>query len=289
MATVNVTPSIGGGGNPAAGPTGSPVPANADYQGINVGGNLVGATGFTAGSTTSQAVSIVDASGIPLTVFPVTGSLSITASTLPTITQDDDKQYDDDGFPFFNPNVPGADISTGDKQTQIINLLSSLPLHPVSVQGGVTVANFPSIQAVSQSSTPWSITGTVATSLPVLPTVTQDDDKQYDDDGYPYFNPNVPSADIATGDKQTQILNLLSSLPAHPVSILGTSSVAVTNFPGIIQNPALEIAGNLQRIADTEEAVLAELRVIAIALSQLSQPIVDAPEQIRNDLNLLIQ
>jgi hypothetical protein len=44
----NLLVSSGGGGssNPAAGPTGSAVPADADYQGINVAGDLQGATGF---------------------------------------------------------------------------------------------------------------------------------------------------------------------------------------------------------------------------------------------------
>lgn len=57
---------------------------------------------------------------------PVTGSLTTTPSTLPTVTQDDDKSYDDDGIPFVNPNVPGADIATGDRQNQIIAWLQSV-------------------------------------------------------------------------------------------------------------------------------------------------------------------
>ena len=42
------TTTIGGGSgsNAAAGPTGAPVPADADYQGVNVGGTLFGVSGF---------------------------------------------------------------------------------------------------------------------------------------------------------------------------------------------------------------------------------------------------
>lgn len=57
------------GGNAAAGPTGAPVPADADFLGVNVGGTLEGVTGFSLGSTVSVAVSIVDGAGNPITSF----------------------------------------------------------------------------------------------------------------------------------------------------------------------------------------------------------------------------
>jgi hypothetical protein len=52
----NGTPTIAGGsggggtGNAAAGATGAAVPSSADYQGVNIGGNLTGVQGATAGA-----------------------------------------------------------------------------------------------------------------------------------------------------------------------------------------------------------------------------------------------
>lgn len=60
---------VGGAGNPAAGPTGSAVPADADYQGINIGGILIGQTGFSVGTARAGAVAIVDGSGNQITSF----------------------------------------------------------------------------------------------------------------------------------------------------------------------------------------------------------------------------
>jgi len=70
---LNVNVQVGGGGsgsNAAAGPTGSPVPSFADYEGVNIGGNLVGVTGLALGSTTkAPTVAIVDGSGNQITTF----------------------------------------------------------------------------------------------------------------------------------------------------------------------------------------------------------------------------
>lgn len=57
----------------AIGATGSGVPANAVYNGINVAGNLRGPTGGALGSTFSQHVAIVDASGNQITSFGGSG------------------------------------------------------------------------------------------------------------------------------------------------------------------------------------------------------------------------
>jgi hypothetical protein len=57
------------GGNAAASTTGSPVPANADYQGVNIGGTLIGVTGFSLTNSKAEAVAIVDGSGNQITSF----------------------------------------------------------------------------------------------------------------------------------------------------------------------------------------------------------------------------
>ena len=53
------------------------------------------------------------------------------------------------------------------------------------------------------------ITGTVNAIPPSAPASIVNNNQCFDDDGHPYVNPNVPGADIATGDKQTQILSAL--------------------------------------------------------------------------------
>lgn len=235
-----------------------------------------------------------------ITIFPlppqaVTGTVATVAPTLPLLTQEDDKQYDDDGIPYVNPNVPGADIATGDKQSQQLNALQA-------IQAGVVVTNFPAATAVSNFPATQPVSGTVAISgtVPVsgsltptalsTPTVTQDDDKQYDDDGVPYVNPNVPGADIATGDKQTQILAALATALPRVVSgsVAITGPVNVSSAPvALAPNAPQEMAGQLQRTADLMEQVITELRVISMCLVQLSQPQIDCIEALRADANVI--
>jgi len=81
------TVNTGSGSNPAAGATGSAVPADADYQGVNVGGNLTGVTGLSLGSKVAPTVAIVDASGNQITAFGGSGgnaAASATGSAVPS-------------------------------------------------------------------------------------------------------------------------------------------------------------------------------------------------------------
>lgn len=57
------------GSNPCASATGSAVPADACWGGLNISGNLAGWTGFTVGSQNAAAVAIVDGSGNQITSF----------------------------------------------------------------------------------------------------------------------------------------------------------------------------------------------------------------------------
>lgn len=66
---LKVTVVGGSASNPAASPTGSAVPADASYTGVNVGGILQGVTGFTLTNSTPAAVAIVDANGNQITSF----------------------------------------------------------------------------------------------------------------------------------------------------------------------------------------------------------------------------
>lgn len=75
----------GGGSNAAAGATGSAVPSSASYTGINIGGNLVGATGKAVGSEKAITVAIVDGSGTQVTAFSGSGgTASNFGSAIPT-------------------------------------------------------------------------------------------------------------------------------------------------------------------------------------------------------------
>jgi hypothetical protein len=69
--------AAGGGANAAASATGSTVPADASYTGINVGGNLIGVTGVSAGSHRAPAVAIVDSSGNQISSFGGSGGTSV--------------------------------------------------------------------------------------------------------------------------------------------------------------------------------------------------------------------
>lgn len=74
----NVVAGGGSGSNAAAGQTGAAVPADADYQGVNVGGTLTGVTGLSLSGKVAPTIAIVDASGNQVTAFG--GSSSAIAS-----------------------------------------------------------------------------------------------------------------------------------------------------------------------------------------------------------------
>lgn len=61
--------SIDVASSPGTGSTAASVPATANYTGLNIGGNLVGLSGLTVGSTNAGAVAIVDSSGNQISSF----------------------------------------------------------------------------------------------------------------------------------------------------------------------------------------------------------------------------
>lgn len=66
---VNLAAGTISGGNAAASATGAAVPANADYVGVNIAGNLTGVTGHSLTSAKALDVAIVDGSGNQITSF----------------------------------------------------------------------------------------------------------------------------------------------------------------------------------------------------------------------------
>lgn len=64
----------GGGSNPAAGATGSAVPTSASYNGLNVGGNLLGQTGISGAGVVAGHTLLVDKNGAPFDSSVTLGS-----------------------------------------------------------------------------------------------------------------------------------------------------------------------------------------------------------------------
>ena len=224
----------------------------------------------------NQSVTVTNAS------LAVTGSLATTPSPLPTLVARDDAQYDDEGFPFVNTNVPGADIATGDRQQQQLDSLNRIATGVVITSiPSIAVNNLPANQSVTVTNASLAVTGSLATTAPVLPTLVARDDAQFDDDGFMYVNPNVPSADIATGDKQTQQLQVLQQIAA----IVPASTLSVSNFP-VSQSVTGSVQAYDNTLNDTLQAILLELRVVSNLISMQGQPNNLGPDVLRNDLQL---
>lgn len=75
---VRVNVVAGSSGNAAASATGAAVPASADYQGIRIGANLVGATGEAVSAANGQHVVIASGSGLTISSLP-----NVTVGTFP--------------------------------------------------------------------------------------------------------------------------------------------------------------------------------------------------------------
>jgi hypothetical protein len=146
---LKVTAIAGGGAsfNPAAGPTGAPVPADADYQGINIGGILMGVTGLALGATTkAPTVAIVDASGNQITSFGG-GTQYATGTVVATPT----------GTAALGWDGSAVRVLSTDTAGQLKVLIQNTPA--VTVSGNVNVTQGTSPWVVSLAST--TITGNV--------------------------------------------------------------------------------------------------------------------------------
>jgi len=162
---VNVTcisGCAGGGGNAAAGPTGSPVPASADYTGYNSAGSLVGVSTANPLPVVQQGTVTVSISGIPsvsVSNFPVTQPVSGTVTA------------NQGGAPWAQNLTQVAGTSLG--ATAIVNYgstpaavavpaVNAFVTNTVGVSGAISVSNFPATQPVSgtvtanQGGAPWA-------------------------------------------------------------------------------------------------------------------------------------
>jgi len=262
--------------------------------GIDVAGVQVDPRAIRA-LTSADIVTVVQALGVNLHVdvdnFPIPEPISLPST--PVVVQRDDAQYDDDGIPYVNPNVPAADVATGDRQQQEINLLQQMITSGVAINNPVltVTGTVTAIQSVGTNLhvNVDNLTGVNFVTPQAVPTLVQRDDVQYDDDGFPYVNTNVPGADVATGDKQSQEITLLAQIATGlPVTIPPiTGSVTVTSVP-LPSNAAIEGTGNLQKLTDLTEAILLELKVHSTMIGSLYEAKTEDPEQLRSDLNLTL-
>lgn len=162
--------SAGSSGNPAAGPTGSPVPTDADFIGFSVGGTLTGVSAATPLPVTIEsevgtlnvnltevggvAVALgqaLEAASIPVVIASNQSAVAISAASLP---------------------LPTGASTAANQSTEItalgtINTTLGSPFQAGGSIGNTSFAvnNFPATQAVTQSTSPWVVSGTVTSSV----------------------------------------------------------------------------------------------------------------------------
>src|SRR2546430_12436982 len=83
---------------------------------------------------------------LPNPTQAVSGAVTVSSIT-PLLVSRDDQALDDDGNPYVNPNVPGADIATGDKQTP--QLAATLAL-----AAAIPATHFPAVRPISAAALP---------------------------------------------------------------------------------------------------------------------------------------
>ncbi|HET7150873.1 MAG TPA: hypothetical protein VFI60_05645 [Candidatus Acidoferrum sp.] len=175
---VNVAAGGGSGSNAAAGPTGSAVPADADYLGVNIGGTLTGVTGLSLANAKPATVAVVDASGNQITAFGGSGGNAAAAPTGAAVPADADYIGFNSGGNLVGVSSTNKLPVDGSGVTQPISA-ASLPLpagaataakQPALGTAGTPSADVISVQGVV-SMTALKVDGSTVTQ-PVSGTVT---------------------------------------------------------------------------------------------------------------------
>jgi hypothetical protein len=103
-----VTVTGGSVANPAAGPTGAAVPADADYQGLNVAGVLRGQTGVNpSGAIFAGQVDLASIAGTTTKTGGVAGSLAIGGTSAAATADDGSNPVKIGGMITFTTSAPG--------------------------------------------------------------------------------------------------------------------------------------------------------------------------------------
>jgi hypothetical protein len=174
---------------------------------------------------------------------PITGTVSNIPPPTPQLVEINGQQFDDDGNPYVNPNVPGADIAT---DTALRAILATLQAQTSSgPSSAVTVTNFPPTQAVSAASLPLPAGAATAALQTAIATIL----------GTP-MQQTGGSVDLDDG-----LGNPINSLSAGPganallTALTATNYIVSTNNSSIVQLAAgATFSGAIETVFNQPEA-----------------------------------
>jgi hypothetical protein len=278
--------SIGGGGsgNAAAGPTGAPVPADADFIGVNIGGTLFGVTGFNLTNSVPAAVAIVDANGNQITSFGGGAQFAMgsaqSSSALGTIA-----------LGYDGTNVRGLLTST---TGQLHVIIDSATLGNVNVTQGTSpwVISFTAPQhvivdsgsvSVTQGTSPWvvsltstTITGnvnvvgtttdgtTTETNFLVVGGESNDATAQYQPIPLGTTGRSVIIEGVAGGTAVPISGSISFSAPQHVIVDSGTVSVTQGTSPWVVSLTSTTITGNVNVVGTTTDGTTTETNFLVV-------------------------
>lgn len=151
----------GGGGNPAAGPTGAPVPGDADYIGFSVGGTLTGVSAATPLPVTIESgvgdlnVNVAEYGGVATSLGQKTS-----AASMPVVIASDQS-----AIPVTQSGTWNVGLNAGSNTIGAISNTSFIATQTTGANLHVDVDNFPATQPVSgtvtalQGTSPWIVAG----------------------------------------------------------------------------------------------------------------------------------
>jgi hypothetical protein len=244
----------GGGGNAAAGPTGAPVPADADYLGVNIGGTLFGVTGFNLTDSTPIAVAIVNANGDQITSFGG-GVQYATGTAVPTPT----------GTAALGWDGTDVRVLSTDATGQLKVLIENTPA--VTVSGSVSVTQGTSPWVVSLTST--TITGnvnvvgtttdgtTTETNFLVVGGESNDATAQYQPIPLGTTGRSVIIEGVAGGTAVPISGSISFSAPQHVIVDSGTVSVTQGTSPWVVSLTSTTITGTVSVTQGTSPWIVA--------------------------------
>lgn len=281
---VNLAAGTISGGNAAASPTGSPVPASADYVGFNSGGNLVGVSSANplpvaqqgtitvSGTVTSnqggapwsvtlpagQAVELLDSGGTNKASISAAGALKVDGSAVTqpisgTVTANQG------GAPWSVTLPAGQAVelldSGGTNKASIsaagaVKVDGSAVTQPVSIAATVNVSVQNASLAVMQSTSPWVENVSQFGGNPVVT-------------GTGLSGAGIPRVTVSS-----------DSFPATQAVTQSTSPWIVSDST-LAPNAAQETGGNLAQTRDLIMLMISRLDAINLTLGSMSGTYID--------------
>jgi hypothetical protein len=166
--------SAGSGGNAAAGPTGAPVPGDADYIGFSVGGTLTGVSAATPLPVTIESgvgdlnVNIAEYGGVAVALGQTTE-----AASMPVVIASNQS-----AIPVTQSGTWNVGLNSGSNTIGAISNTSFIATQASGANLHVDVDNFPATQPVSgtvtalQGTSPWIVAGGGTAGTPATGVVT---------------------------------------------------------------------------------------------------------------------